>query len=224
MDLIQGGQQVNKYEYEKLKFARFRATIEQELKEKGAPLPEDEEGNIISYARFPSGKSVQIKHKKPVPEDYDELDLMSKYHVILRQMSLTEKGWEKIKEISLSMQYDEAVKERVDSLISIGRFDTAVREASLLIESSIKAFYKSKLYGSKLIEYHIEDIVERNDKFISAAIKGYRQELRTLFKFIRNDFAHNFRVLTEEQCKMILFRINEIYIEFKRVVRVYYID
>jgi len=225
MDLIEGVLQVNEYEYEKLKFERFRAEIEKVYKKEDAPVPEDDEGNIITYAGFPSGKRVEVKHRKPVPEDYDEFDLIYKDHVIIPQrISLNEKGWGKIKEISISMQYEDAVKERVDTLISIGRFDTAVREACILIESSIKAFYKIKLYGTNLIEYHINDIVKHNDNFTSAAIKGYRQELRTLFKFIRNDFAHNFRVLSEEQCKMILFRINEIYIEFKDVVKVYYND
>jgi len=38
----------------------------------------------------------------------------------------------------------------------------------------------------------------------------------------RNDFAHNFRVLTEEQCKTVIYRINKTYIEFKEVIQVYY--
>ena len=142
--------------------------------------------------------------------------------VVTEYLSLTNKGIEELIRLSKEINYINELFDLTNSFVNMSRFDTAIREASLFLESTIKNFHnKPNLYGQQLLEYHIKQVVAKNGNFSSAAIKYYRSELRTMFNFIRNDFAHNFKVLTKEQCIVILFRLNNILMEFNEVVSVY---
>lgn len=44
-------------------------------------------------------------------------------------------------------------------------------------------------YGSKLIEQYIKAL-QAAEGFLPARLKSLRQELRSIFKFVRNEFAH----------------------------------
>lgn len=220
---VQGVAVVNEYEYDSFRFMVHRERMiskwPQEFRDQ---FPEDEEGNILASGMI-NGRSFEYKITKPRLEQYDEEELEYKDFVIISEkFTISEAGWDVIKKLSQHVDWHPDIKQLVDSLVSICRFDTAVREASLLIETSIKQFHHIDLFGVRLIDFHLDDLIARNNNSYSAALKCYRGELRTLFKFIRNDFAHNFHVLSEEQCRMILFRISKLYEEFLEVKRMYY--
>lgn len=221
--LIEGVSIVNKYEYEYFKFASVKRRMMSTWPKKHMnQFPEDEHGHILTGLNI-GDHFIEHKIIKPLPELYDEDELEYKDFVIIpEKFSISEAGWQMIRALSQHINLHSDIKELVDPLIFINRYDTAIREASLLVETSIKLFHKVNLFGVKLIDYHINDLIIHNDNFNSAALKCYRNELRTLFKFIRNDFAHNFHVLHEEQCRMILFRISKVYEELMEVKNVYY--
>jgi hypothetical protein len=201
-------------EFEMIQFENFK-------KELGEHLELDEDGNIILYIKDDSGKSREIRHHKPESDDDDDF-VFRDCAVIPNGVSLTETGIEELSNLSKEINLIEELSALTQPLIAIKRFDTAVREASLLVETKIKEYHKRPdLFGQKLIELHIGKVVENNGNFNSAAIKCYRGELRTIFKFIRNDFAHNFRVLTKEQCNLIIARISDTLLEFDEVINAY---
>lgn len=214
--LILGVIEKSDYEFRLLEFENFK-------KQLGKNLREDEEGNIILNFQDERGNLQESKYYKP-ENDEDEDDFIFRDCAFIPDtIKLTTKGIEELAKLSKEISFTDELKNLTEPLVKINRYDTAIRDASLFVETSIKNIHnKPNLFGQKLIDYHIEDIIKNNNNFNSAAIKCYRGELRTIFKFIRNDFAHNFKVLTEEQCIVILQRINDLLIEIKEVIDAYY--
>jgi hypothetical protein len=138
----------------------------------------------------------ETKIRKPIKDDDDFV--FKDFVDIPNFVKITEKGIAALIELSQKIEICPEINSLVKELIEIKRFDTVVREASLLLETSIKYFHKTDLFGQNLIDLHIKDVIRHNDEFNVAVIKHYRSELRSIFKFIRNDYAHNFRILSEE--------------------------
>lgn len=216
--LIEGIVEMSDEEFELERFKKFKKHL-------GKNLREDSDGNIILHMKTDNDELQEIVYHKPfIKQDDENQDISYKDCAgIAGYLKLTNKGSDELSKLSEEINYTKNLKDLVKPLIAIGRYDAAVRDASLLLETSIKTFHKKgDFFGQNLIDYHINDIISRNDNFNSAAIKCYRGELRTIFKFIRNDFAHNFKIISEAQCKVILKRINETLIEFDEVVNAYY--
>jgi hypothetical protein len=216
LGFIKGVRGVSEYEYDLWKFNKLKNDL-------GNQLNVDDDGNIIFYFKDDKNKLIQSVYKKPI-NDYDEEEfgIFEDCVIIPKCIKLTRKGMLELAKLSQNYNLNHKLNEIVNPLIKIDRFDTAIREASLLIEFSIKRYHNIKLFGQKLIDFHIKKIIENNNNFYSSAIKSYRSELRTVFKFIRNDFAHNFKVISKEQCRVIIFRINDVYNEFKEVISAYF--
>lgn len=214
--LVSGVAEKSEYEFELLRFEKFRTIL-------GGALKEDDNGNIISYIKGSNGQFQEIKYLKPKPDEDDDDFIFRDCATISESLNLTANGVDELIKLSNEIRFTDELFSLTDPLIKIRRFDTAVRDASLLLETRIKKFHnRPDLYGQRLVEFHLREIIKNNNDFNSAAIKCYRGELRTIFGFIRNDFAHNFRVLTEEQCKAILSRINDALCEFDEVVNAYF--
>lgn len=211
--LVEGVIDKSDYEFEMIRFENLKREI-------GNSLELDESGNIIFYLKNDNGEFIETKYHKP---EYDKDETLKKCAIIPNGVSLTKDGIMELSNLSKEIRLTQELNHLTQPLINIKRFDTAIREASLLVETKIKEYHKQpKLFGQKLIELHISEVIKNNDNFNSAAIKCYRGELRTIFTFIRNDFAHNFRVLTEEQCKLILARISDTLLEFNDVTNAYF--
>jgi hypothetical protein len=91
-------------------------------------------------------------------------------------------------------------------------FDTAVREACLVLEVFLKEKTNAAVsYGVALIEHYVAYL--RSDKrVIESQVKWIRTELRACFAFVRNPYMHNFHVISEEQCIALLCRISILYL------------
>ena len=64
--------------------------------------------------------------------------------------------------------------------------------------------------GTELAEAYCAQLREKGG-VIDAHLKWLRSELRTCFRFVRNDFMHNLRDLTEGQCLALVCRIADVY-------------
>jgi hypothetical protein len=214
--LIKGIKEKSEYEFEIIRFENFKRTL-------GDGLKLDQEGNVILYIKDENGDFIESKHYKPECDEDEEKFAFRNCVIIPETISLTDKGIIELISLSKEISLSNELKNLVEPLMQIRRYDTAIRDASLLLETQIKNYHdKPKLFGQKLVDYHINEVIGNNDDFNSAAIKCYRGELRTIFKFIRNDFAHNFKILTEEQCLVILSRIDDAINEFKEVIDAYF--
>ena len=213
---INGVIEKNDFEFEMMRFEKFK-------KEFGENLKLDDNDNIILYIKDDNGILKETIYHRPQSYEVEDEFNYRNCAVIPNGVSLTESGLNELIKLSNEISLYEELKVLTQPLIKIKRFDTAIRDASLLAETKIKEFHmRPELYGQKLVELHIRDVIKNHNSFNSAVIKCYRGELRTIFKFIRNDFAHNFRVMTEEQCKLILARISDTLVEFNEVVNVYF--
>jgi len=212
--MITGIELESEYEF---KIRRFN-----ELKtELGDAAEEDQNGNLVLSCMI-DNKSSKLTYDRPQKDLFDEGEFVHREYVHIPEfITLTKQGFEALKIIDFSGTLHKEIESIVSPLIMIGKYDSAVREVSLFLETQIKVFHKTNLFGQKLIAHHINAMIGNNDNYNSAALKNYNGELRTVFKFIRNDFAHNFRILTEVQCKIILYRISLVYAEFLEVINVY---
>jgi len=95
---------------------------------------------------------------------------------------------------------------RVADLFERHYYDTCIREACVQLEHEIRLRAGSDTYGEKLAELFVEKV--RVDKrYLESHIRTFRQELRAVFKFIRNEFMHNLREADSAATLAMLFRI-----------------
>jgi hypothetical protein len=99
--------------------------------------------------------------------------------------------------------------ERVQPILAINKTDTAVREACVLLESTMRQQIGSIQFGQKLVDEFCVRVLERGA--IPALVKPFKAELRNAFRYIRNDYMHNVRPLELDQSKALLMRIARLY-------------
>jgi hypothetical protein len=74
--------------------------------------------------------------------------------------------------------------------LDAGLYDVAVREVTVHLEHIMRlGCHDSNAYGQKLVDLFIRNIAEKQ-VFPESRLKVLRLELRTAFKFVRNEFAH----------------------------------
>lgn len=197
-------------EYKLDEFKRFKERlIAQKTK-----FEEDILGNLLL------GKQSIIekpKKDKQYNEEVDELYGLAPRRVAIPggRIRLTERGINLLQERSEQFKLDETINNKISPLLEINYFDTAVREAAILTEHKLKQIHnlthRRDLYGEKLIKHHIKKLIEENNGRETIEINCHSVELRTLFKFIRNDFMHNLKILSRKQCLTLLNRISRTY-------------
>ena len=123
---------------------------------------------------------------------------------------LTNSGWRELDGLLRSdrVPLHRLVVERAIPIAEIGRYDSAVREACVSLESRLREIVGSDAYGLTLVGQFISLLPV--PPFISAYVKVMRGDLRTAFKYVRNDYAHNLRVIDETQCRALLARLSVI--------------
>lgn len=95
----------------------------------------------------------------------------------------------------------------VSKLLKDGLYDTAVREACVTLEHSIKTKLESNKYGDRLTNEFFDYL--RNEKnSLESSLRTYSQELRTVFKLVRNLYMHNLKTIDESTALVLLFRIS----------------
>lgn len=96
--------------------------------------------------------------------------------------------------------------DRVADLFGHKYYDTCIREACVQLEHEIRVRTGADAYGDKLVELFIEK-VRSDKKYLESFVRSFRQELRAVFKFIRNDFMHNLREADSASALAVLFRV-----------------
>lgn len=198
------------------------------LKKSGCEVTND--GDLIFYVDIPNLGFQKYIHPKPIIENYvsnylsepwDEkyrYELINEYETgdklcieIDNFIQLTEKGYSRIKEIAREYILKKEIETLVEPLIKIGYLDTAVREVAVLLESKLKQFHNCNKFGENLIDFHIDECIKANDGINNAGLKVYRQELRTMNRFVRNEFMHNKFSITEDNLRFLLMRQDDVF-------------
>ena len=148
----------------------------------------------------PEGQQLYIEldgQKIPVPmperpeEDSDEddyADLSWAYVRPERSVGLTATGWAKVDQLlGGSIEYPREL-DYLKYLIETGRFDTAVREVAVTVESTLRRELGSVRSGQQLVEEFVTALEVRG---VTRSVRSaLRLRLRSYFKFIRNEYAH----------------------------------
>jgi hypothetical protein len=124
---------------------------------------------------------------------------------------VTEAGRESI-HASLIKDWDESKKQsspKVVQLFKLGFYDTCVREACVELEWSLKTVLGTRLYGDKLVEAYFEHL-ESNNCLLESVRRTRRQDLRAVFKLIRNRFIHVLADIDQTSALVNLIRIARI--------------
>lgn len=194
----------------------------------------DKNGNALAGYELPDGNlKITIINKPNIKErildyfgiecieDYtlEELnELFEEYDVsnqdfieVEDKICISELGWETLLNINKQFIIPEEIKNIINPLLSIKYYSTSVREISIYLENELKLFHDTNSFGDKLIDIHIKECVKYNNGNFNAGIKVYRQELRTMNKFIRNEFIHNLFEISYENYMSILYRQCELY-------------
>lgn len=98
------------------------------------------------------------------------------------------------------------VGQRVADLFDRQYYDTCIREACVALEHEIRLRTRSEKYGDQLVELFVGQILS-DKRYLESYVRTHRQELRAVFKFIRNKFMHNLSTADAAATLAILFRI-----------------
>ena len=125
-------------------------------------------------------------------------------------LTLTKKGLEFIINEIASIDSDYCIKISpvVSRLFKEGLYDTAVREACVTLEQAIKNEIKSKMWGERLTDNLLKSLRDE-DRVLESSIRTYSQELRMVFKLVRNVFMHNIKKLIQMRLESCSFRCLE---------------
>ena len=142
-------------------------------------------------------------------EDIDNKDDFRCFAIVPESIiCLTSKAFlhvrEKISELSRDFITD--ISPVVRSLYDLGHHEPAVRQAVVTLEDSIKRHLGSTRFGAKLGEEFIQ-YLRSESNILESSIRSYSQELRMVFKFIRNVYAHNIVQIDETGALVLLLRI-----------------
>jgi hypothetical protein len=154
------------------------------------------------------GQFRPLDMPRPERDDY-EYDNPTVPEITADGITLTSSGREILASLARPLSELQAgIRERVEPLLSISSYDTAIRETAIILESRLREITGSDLFGQALVEEYYKRLCLRNQNNPRAIFKVLRGELRTVFKFVRNDFAHAIHEITDSQCRILLDRIS----------------
>jgi hypothetical protein len=164
-----------------------------------------------------AGKGVYGPVPIPSPDHYTDVEAV---RGLLSDdgMKLTASGLAVLDKVLLEEKQLIApeIQSRTHGLLPMRQYDTAVREACILVEDALRKFTGSTAFGLKLVEEFFQR-AGASKRLIPARLKVFRTEVRTAFKFVRNEYMHNLREISEAQCYAILVRISSVYTGVKEI-------
>jgi hypothetical protein len=164
------------------------------------------EGAQMGY-RALDGEFIPLE--APDFESYDDDTVRGNFVVLPSdRITITPAGRDFVMQELGAMQADitESFGDRVADLFGRKYYDTCIREACVQLEHEIRHRTGTDAYGDKLVELFVEK-VRSDKKCLESSVRSFRQELRAVFKFIRNDFMHNLREADSVSALAMLFRV-----------------
>lgn len=108
-------------------------------------------------------------------------------------ISLIDKGVKATLFYELAYDIHPEIVALVEEFILMGRYDTAIREADLLLEMRLREATGTKDFGQKLVDKCFgEDGLLLPASLPNSSRLEMRAIFRRFFNYVRNDFAHNF--------------------------------
>jgi hypothetical protein len=122
-----------------------------------------------------------------------------------RSIRITSPGWARLEE---QPRHESTIQDfdRLKRLADLGLYDTAIREAGVFLETRLRTATGSKQVGIRLVDIYVRRLA-RERRFNIASIRRIRTDLRSAFKFIRNEFAHQSIEIPQDRALALLSRL-----------------
>lgn len=112
-------------------------------------------------------------------------------------MSLTDGGRHAGLYFQLSKGLRPEILNKAEDLVLERRYDTAVRESALLLEGHLRELTGSMEFGQALVDGCFGTKGALLPRTLSNAARlELRSSFRRYFRYVRNEFAHNFKTLS----------------------------
>jgi hypothetical protein len=162
----------------------------------------------------PDGTFVPLP--APEPDEREEWE-DPRVVVITEELVMTAAGRAALESLLVGerQKIDESLMQRAHHAIQANLYDSAIREACVVVETAMRECVGTRAYGAKLIDEFFDRALSKN--LIPAVLKTFRTEVRTAFRFVRNDYAHNLRTIDQQQCFAILARMSNVYVGVKQI-------
>jgi hypothetical protein len=107
------------------------------------------------------------------------------------RIRVTAEGLARLDELwAADMEIPPSVSTRIRWLLQGELYDSALRDLYAMTETLMKKISGSTAFGANLVTEFASYLTNSN-RYITAYVKTFRSELRTAFKFHRNEYAHN---------------------------------
>ena len=207
--LIDGIVAATEIEWRKAKREELRADLRRQIEGAGGVV----EGDPLdgAYVRVGENKYPLSDFFSRIEKDelLEELEDSPRRDLVifdsLRPVKVTPKGWVELERLL----QDEPVLssfERLRRLAEMGLYDTAIRDAGVLLETALRQVTGSRQYGMRLVDAFTKKL-ETDEQWPNSAVKRFRTDLRTAFKFIRNEFAHQVVQVPHDRALALLVRL-----------------
>ena len=209
LGLVRGVEPLTRRQYEERHREDLRNEMRQAFEREAIPLPSND---ILSHMGVQiDGRFVPVslpsldEYEGDEDEDFPDKSWLG--IAASSMVNLTDQGWARLDGLWADMlEVPERARPRLDTLIEHGFYDTALRELGVLIEFRIREITSSESYGLKLIDVLLNQL-DSSGRYHNAGLKILRSELRTAFKFVRNEFAHNVVELPRSRAYALLGRM-----------------
>ena len=210
--LIDGIVTASDMEERRAKLERDRADARHQIEASGGVIQEDPSGEeyvALDGARYPLSDYYYYSGIRPddLLEEFEASDrkpdiLFPDYS---RTISMTSGGWARLEE---QLRRESALSnfDRLKRISDLGLYDTAIRDAGVLLETMLRRATGSKQYGLRLVDIYVR-MLARERRLNTASIRRLRADLRSAFKFVRNEFAHQFIEVPQDRALALLSRL-----------------
>lgn len=131
------------------------------------------------------------------------------------KFEVTERGQEATLLFELTRRVYPRLFDTVEDLLYVGRYDSAVREAAILLENQLRRLDDKLevLNGHRLIDAwcNIAFSTPLGNNVPNPARLEFRADLRRFFTYVRNEFAHNLSTIGVVTAARLLTRCSKLY-------------
>lgn len=146
----------------------------------------------------------------PSPDDFEDSEALRGW-ISSEGIVLTDFGYSALEHsFSKSTEFIAPdILKRTRGLILMAQHDTAVREACIIVEDALRHATGSSQHGYRLIDTFFTKALA-SDRVINSQLKTFRTEVKAVFKFVRNEYMHNLKSISQAQCYSILVRTSRV--------------
>jgi hypothetical protein len=210
-ELIRGVRTVTQIEKLRAQRSEMEAEIADHLASEGIDPPKDPlattfvpHGDVRhSLAEFWDRRILEATALVDEWESWERRDILVQADP---PVSITTPGWSEIA-TQLANESSLATNGRLVQLYDLGLYDTAVRDGSVMLESTLRDVTGIRSSGIPLVDAFGKKLLA-DPTWPNWAALRFRNDLRTIFKFVRNQFAHEIVEVSPIRARVLLDRIS----------------